>query len=258
MTAVVGHTDDQCSDDRGGDGHADVTLQLDAVTTSIAALTAAIEHHADYDTVLQQLCEAAVDAVPAADIAAITVLRRGSASTAACTDEVALDVDAAQYGTGQGPCLDAALTQSLVRAGGAEVAQRWPVFAERTEPSKVSSYLSAPILLDDDTAAGALNLYSFDYHGFSDLDVAMLRVYLIAIGTALRGVVVVDAARTELDGLHTAMKTRAIIEQAKGIVMALQHISAESAFAFLCEQSQNTNTKVHTLAQTIVDAAYQG
>jgi AmiR/NasT family two-component response regulator len=59
-------------------------------------------------------------------------------------------------------------------------------------------------------------------------------------------------AQTELDGLQEAMKTRAYIEQAKGILMAARGLSADDAFATLNEQSQNTNVKVVTIAQRLI------
>jgi hypothetical protein len=46
--------------------------------------------------------------------------------------------------------------------------------------------------------------------------------------------------------------TRAVIEQAKGIVMLLYGIGDERAFALLRSCSQNTDVRVHALAQRIV------
>ncbi|WP_338890211.1 ANTAR domain-containing protein [Rhodococcus sovatensis] len=65
------------------------------------------------------------------------------------------------------------------------------------------------------------------------------------------------SAREEVDGLHTAMKNRADIEQAKGIIMALRGMNADDAFAVLSEQSQNRNIKVSEIAAAIVDSVAQ-
>jgi len=56
----------------------------------------------------------------------------------------------------------------------------------------------------------------------------------------------------ELAGLQVAFKTRAVIDQAKGILMAERRCTADEAFAILTQASQRSNTKLHTLAERIV------
>ena len=60
------------------------------------------------------------------------------------------------------------------------------------------------------------------------------------------------AAEQELVGLRTAMDTRAVIEQAKGMVMLTLKVDAEAAFDVLVRRSQNTHTKLLEVAQEIV------
>ena len=52
-----------------------------------------------------------------------------------------------------------------------------------------------------------------------------------------------------------AMSSRAIIEQAKGILMAQQGVDSEAAFAMLSRASQTANRKLRDIAQAIVDGA---
>lgn len=59
----------------------------------------------------------------------------------------------------------------------------------------------------------------------------------------------------ELDGLRTAMRTRAVIEQAKGVVMQREHCDADAAFEVLKRASQRAHTKLHEVAQRTVVAA---
>lgn len=54
-------------------------------------------------------------------------------------------------------------------------------------------------------------------------------------------------------GLQEAMKSRALIEQAKGMLMALHGISADRAFEVLVEQSQSRNIRVATIALEVVE-----
>jgi AmiR/NasT family two-component response regulator len=63
-----------------------------------------------------------------------------------------------------------------------------------------------------------------------------------------------QAAALEAEQLREAMRSRAVIEQAKGVLMAQRGCSTEEAFALLREMSQTTNTKLRTVAQAIVDS----
>lgn len=61
-----------------------------------------------------------------------------------------------------------------------------------------------------------------------------------------------DAVEHELDGLRTAMQTRAAIEQAKGMIMFHRKCDADEAFRLLVELSQNAHRKLFEIAQTLV------
>lgn len=58
----------------------------------------------------------------------------------------------------------------------------------------------------------------------------------------------------EVEGLHAAMEHRAVIEQAKGVLMSTMHIGPDAAFAVLVAASQRENTKLFNVAQRIADA----
>ena len=64
------------------------------------------------------------------------------------------------------------------------------------------------------------------------------------------------AARTSDDllQLRTVMLSRALIEQAKGILMARHSITADRAFEMLRDHSQNNGRKLVDIAQAIVDS----
>jgi hypothetical protein len=70
--------------------------------------------------------------------------------------------------------------------------------------------------------------------------------------------VAAEASRAAADAVRGAYATKAIIEQAKGLIMGLMAVDAEAAFGVLCARSQNTNTKLAAVATALVDAATQG
>ncbi|TXS52536.1 ANTAR domain-containing protein [Streptomyces sp. uw30] len=64
----------------------------------------------------------------------------------------------------------------------------------------------------------------------------------------------VQDLRIEVAQLRRAMQTRPTIDLARGILMASFSLSSEDAWTVLVEASQNTNTKLHTLAGDLVGA----
>src|SRR5947207_8218097 len=63
---------------------------------------------------------------------------------------------------------------------------------------------------------------------------------------------VVARLRNELDGLRRAMRNRAVIEQAKGVLVERMGIAPDTAFDHLVSLSQRTNVKLVELAATLV------
>lgn len=61
-----------------------------------------------------------------------------------------------------------------------------------------------------------------------------------------------ESTTRELDGLRAAMRTRAPIEQAKGILMALHTCGEQEAFLELVRISQTTQTKLRDVAARLV------
>jgi AmiR/NasT family two-component response regulator len=100
----------------------------------------------------------------------------------------------------------------------------------------------------DTLRLGALNLYGPKPDAFSNRHVALLRVLTEQISRT-----VTEYATTDLEAhLRQALVSRAPIEQAKGILMAVHHCTADEAFDRLRTQSQDTNTKLHDVATTFI------
>ncbi|MFE6161219.1 ANTAR domain-containing protein [Streptomyces sp. NPDC056486] len=62
----------------------------------------------------------------------------------------------------------------------------------------------------------------------------------------------------ELGQLRRAMQTRPVIDMARGVLMASFGLSAEDAWEVLVSVSQNTNTKLHVVADELVGAVTGG
>jgi hypothetical protein len=230
---------------------------LDQVTGAMRSLAAALDGEPDERELLQQICEHAVRAVPGVESASVTVVRDDSASTAAGTDDMCATLDLAQYRAGAGPCLEAAETGTLVRTViDDDAPRRWPAFAAAARDAGMGGVLSAPLALDQ-TAAGSINCYRSDGAGFADLDARLLELYVSSVETALHNVSRYQRARDLAEQMRQAMSSRAVIDQAKGILMAVRGLSADEAFAVLVDQASNRNVKLRVLAQRLVDESFR-
>jgi GAF domain-containing protein len=206
-----------------------------------------------YENTLQHVVDIARDCVLGCSMAGMTLLDRTGPATAVATSRAAARVDAIQYRVNGGPCLDAYRRQVIVRIESTEDDDRWPEFCQGAVNEGVLSTLSFPLIVQGD-GLGALNLYSDRRNGFDDIDERTGTVFALHASTTLANVRAFwqnDALRHNLE---QALETRGVIDQAKGILMSQQNISADEAFEVLKRASQRANRKVHDLAQEIVDA----
>ncbi|MEV4319476.1 GAF and ANTAR domain-containing protein [Actinocrispum sp. NPDC049592] len=229
----------------------DVTDLLDDVRTSMADLTAALEDDPGGPQTLTAICAEAVRVVPGADMASITSITGRTPRTEAHTDERALKVDLAQYEAGYGPCLEAARTGQTVRVSTGTAHELWPDFVEPALRHGVRSYLAAPLRVDD-RLSGAINLFGFEDHGFHETDGKLLELYTTVVAFCLRTARRYRETRELAENLRAAMQSRAVIEQAKGILMAVHKITDEQAIGRLIEQSQRQNVKLREVATEFV------
>jgi hypothetical protein len=202
---------------------------------------------------LQRVVDALQARLPRCDAAGVTVIVAGRARTAAYTDESTLLVDQVQYELGDGPCLDAYRRQAVNNVDVAEVRSRWPEFAARAAHVGLRSVLAVP-LAGSSGPQGALNLYSRELDAFSDLAEDLVGFVGQRLGDVLDAALRLLGAERLVAQLEEAMASRATIEQAKGVLMALHRLDPETAFALLREQSQRRNVKLRDVAREIVSS----
>ena len=229
-------------------------MPTDASAQALSALSQFVISKISMGETLLRVSQITSDALPAADMAGITLLGDdGKPTTGIFTDPEAPEIDASQYSSGRGPCLDSWRLQKIVRIEEMDGAGDYPEFAAVAKAHGVQSTLSLPLMAGDE-AAGAMNLYSRTARGFTDEDERA--------GTLLAGaaaIVLVNAsaywqAAQLSEQLSHAMQSRAVIEQAKGVLMARSpHLNADEAFDLLRKASQRENVKLREIAQRIVD-----
>lgn len=218
----------------------------------LVALGGSLDTDDDLVILLQSVVEIATEAIDGAASSGVTIALSGRVFTAVHTDERTLAVDIEQYAVEDGPCLYAVRTGEVVRVGTDESAERWPTFAAAARTQGIRSFLAAPLRAADVTF-GALNLYGTEDHAFQTLDADILEVLTTTVSRAIGDFARFKTAAQTADDIRGALKHREIIEQAKGMLMAIHQINADAAFALLRTESQNSNRKIREVSAEIVN-----
>jgi AmiR/NasT family two-component response regulator len=230
---------------------------LDEVAAALEALQEEIAEEEPLPAVLHRLAETAVKGIADADAVSVTALTADGAETAATTDEEVAAIDQDQYAAGSGPALHAARTRQPVRAVVGEDEEQWPEFSAAAQQNGVQAYLSVPLVLDsagEGELVGALNVYSRTASAFDPFDETLMRLFTGAASAAISNARRWHHARQQVRHLEVALTSRAEIDQAKGILMAVHGMTADEAFIQLVEQSQRQNTKLREVANELVNS----
>lgn len=226
------------------------------LSESLAALSRFVLGHNTVAETLTKVSELTLDAVAPADIVGITMMVDGRPQTAVFTDPTSPEVDQAQYDSGDGPCLDAFREQQVHRIDSTSESGKWPAFRRAAADHGIGSTLSLPLIIDH-VGVGAMNLYAKKHHAFGDEEAAAASLFAAQAAIVLANAQIYWDARSLGENLGEAMRSRAVIEQAKGVLMGAQHCSDEDAFKLLVRASQRENVKLRDIAQRIVDSAAQ-
>jgi GAF domain-containing protein len=237
------------------DEDTDTGALLERFSAELGGVLESMEELSDY---LERVVHAVCRHVDGCDEVGVTVISNDRPHTAAYTTVQTLEIDAAQYALDEGPCLDAARTRreqvvpDLCTDDG-----RWPAFAEISRRDGMRSLYAVP-LVSGDQCVGAINLYAWATNAFDDFDAALVRVAASRCADAVVAVTALDGMRRLAGQLEQAMASRAVIEQAKGVIMALRGIPEHEAFQVLRKTSQDRNVKVRVLAEEVVRGVLSG
>lgn len=200
----------------------------------------------DVEQALRELNETTVASVPGAQYAGITLAdEQGRVTSIGATHKLARLLDDLQGELGEGPCLSAAWEDHTMRIDDLTSERRWPMYCKAVvEQTPIRSVLSVQL---DTPAAGiaALNFQAESAGAFDDDSVELARVF--AAHTTLAW----NSLQRERQ-FRTALGSRDLIGQAKGMLMERFDIDAVAAFDALRNLSQDLNIKLVDVAEKII------
>jgi GAF domain-containing protein len=208
---------------------------------------------ASMSTFLDELAGLAATVITPPAACGITLGQDHLPLTVASNEPLAAHVDEVQYGHDQGPCLQAMRTGETVLVDDLSTEQRWGTYPAHALSYGIHSSLSLPLTVNGDSR-GALNLYATTVRAFGATEQQSATLFA---GQASAGLTVITRQTQQVqltEQLRDALATRAVIDQALGILMGQNRCDHDTAFAILRTSSQHQNRKLHAIATDIVKA----
>jgi GAF domain-containing protein len=224
---------------------------------SLADLSGLLLTEENLETTLRRVADLAVRSLSGCDAVGITLFEDGNPTTRAATSALVYEVDNYQYDINEGPCLQAVRDQRPYKIQDMVTEKRWPQFCRHAAERGIHSSLSLPLAVRG-TTLGALNLYSRTSGALTAADRETALLFASQAAVALTNAQTYTASIRLATQLGEALGSRAVIDQAKGIVMALRHCDADEAFEILRIASQINNRKLRSIAEDIVSATVNG
>jgi len=229
-------------------------LQDDDLQNSLSSLSKLGMRGLNLERVLTRVAELAVQAIPGADGAGLTLLEESRSDTIVATAPFVREIDTIQYGIMQGPCVSAAAEGRTVMSGSLGGDRRWPQFGSRVARLGVHSAISLP-LITSDGVLGAMNVYAHDKHVFDDRAAQLGEMYATPAAIAVQNAQVLAQTQRLTEQLRAALETRAVIDRAVGIMMSRSGIGEHEALDRLRALSQHEHRKLPQVAEQIVAEA---
>jgi hypothetical protein len=173
---------------------------------------------------------------------------------AAVSDERMRHLEELQIRHQEGPCIAAFEDKELIRAEDLTEEMRWPSFSKHAVTRGIRAVLASPIPYNQD-AVGVVAVTSEERHPWSaEAELALLAFTDLA--ALLIASMLLGEHQTELAAqLQSALNSRAIIEQAKGVLIGQQGLTAHDAYAQLRSQARAERRKLAIVSAEVVRGA---
>jgi GAF domain-containing protein len=201
---------------------------------------------------LSRVAELAKQTIPGAAEVSVTLMQDGTVTSVSFTGPLAVQLDERQYEAGFGPCMEAALSGATIPIDDTAHSGTYPDFGRIAGRHGITHTMSIGLPVERRTV-GALNVYGTGEGPFDETTAELATAFASYAAVAVANAGLYASTATLAGNLQKALDSRAVIDQAKGILMGRHHCSPDAAFDLLVRQSRDTNRKLRDIAQDIVD-----
>ncbi len=239
----------------GGRGSSVDDLEVASAVARLCRVPVGVE---DPQLVVSRLAASVRDAVPSATWASVTVGSPADPERQASDSVAAQQLDGLMDRVGEGPALAAHASGDTVVVGDLRADDRFPRLAALAGGGGARSVLGLPVSAGSHRL-GVLTVSAAEPDAFGDRDRRIGELVAATVAAVLEQLAQRQSLRSLTEHLTQALSSRAVIEQAKGIVMAHHGGTPDDAFARLVALSNRHNVKLRDLAALLVEGgARQG
>ncbi len=208
------------------------------------------------DIALRLLVGLATSTIGGTDGASVSFRRQGRLSTVAASDQTVLEMDAHQYATGEGPCIDASMDGKSYSVDALSAETRWPAFVPLARSLGINAIFSSALVAGDEPV-GSLNIYSLFESAFTPYDRELATMFAAETSLTLTNVGLDDSESHIAARLTDALWSRGIISQAQGVLMERYALSGDGAYAALRHGSVVSGSPLRLGAAEVVASTRQ-
>lgn len=189
----------------------------------------------------------------AATAAGVTLVdANGVPSFGAASSETAGALERVQQSSSQGPCHDVIRLRIPVLVDDLSVRSDWAIYRDQAEALQIRSVMGVP-LATETASLGALDVYSDAPRPWTSDDVAIGLVLADLATMVLAYNAQLAEAKRLTEQLQTALDSRILIEQAKGLLAGELGVDIDTGFGLLRAHARSTRTSLHETARAIVE-----
>ncbi|MEA2565703.1 MAG: hypothetical protein QOD49_880 [Actinomycetota bacterium] len=209
---------------------------------------------ADFDVVdfLHTLALRSTELLHAAEAGLMLADQRGGLRVVASSSERARLLELFEVQNEQGPCLD------CFRSGGRVVAEdleadpaRWPLFTPEAMTAGFRS-VHALALRCQNQVIGALNIFRTVAGALDEADLVAAQAMADVATIGILQQRAVQEARVLAEQLQSALNSRVVIEQAKGVLAERAQVNLDDAFGMLRGYARNHNSRLRDVAEAVI------
>lgn len=229
----------------------------DQLVGTFVALTDSLVDDYDVVDVLQRLVEECVTLFDAVAAGILLLSPAGHLEVIASTSERSEFVGLMQLRVGEGPCVEAVDTRTVVSVADIdEVSHRWPAFAADARRSGFAAIHAIPMRLRD-SALGSLNLFGDHPGALNEQDATAAQALADVATISIVQQRLVEQSGIAQEQLQRALDSRVIIEQAKGYLAQRRNIDMDAAFSLVRSHARSTRTRLSDVAADVVAGRLQ-
>lgn len=230
----------------------DRAIDTELLTRVLSEFAHTLASRFEVSEVLYRLAEHVIEILDVSGCGVSVVDEEGKLRPVTAINELTRLLEATEEAHQEGPCVDAFQDGNVVVVPRlADQAEKWPAWSKQANELGIHAVLGVPLCVNEQPL-GAMNLYSDEEREWPEAEIRIAKVLCDMAASYVVNASELDEARRVAEQLREALDSRIVIEQAKGVIAAEQHITVEEAFVVLRTHARSHGASLRSVAQGVV------